>query len=195
MRLNNASKFKPFYDNQSPLVILNTSTSIANAISNPFTYFFIYNDNWCSYAYSELWNKNASISVNNNAQKTIYSPSPTGFIEPYGNAFTGFTNDGNVQSNSNNWNYSSIEGYDFIFFCNQDKTGGTIKFWALGFRDAFSGRPGNGGKLTELNSGNYWTLQARDNAHAYNLNFYNWIVQPMTYFQKSEALLIRAVKL
>lgn len=64
-------------------------------------------------------------------------------------------------------------------------------------RDASSGRPGNGGKVALLNSGNYWTIGVSNDANGYNLYFNrnDSELRPITTWQKSEALSIRAVKL
>ena len=64
-------------------------------------------------------------------------------------------------------------------------------------RDASNSRPGNGGKLAITNSGNYWTLGVSSDAYGYNLYFNRneSELRPITTWQKSEALSIRAVKL
>ncbi len=78
----------------------------------------------------ELWNKgNTVVAANNNTVlKTIYSPSPSGYVEPKSAAFTGFESA----------NISSSYNYGINYFCNPDKTGNTIFCYTNGHRDGGS---------------------------------------------------------
>lgn len=105
------------------------------AIQHPNIFYYVLDASWSSTNSLEFWNKgNAATTVNNYpVYKTIFSPSPTGYVEPRTAAFTGLTLS-NINGTFNN-------GYSF--FCNPNRTGVTIFFPILGIRDAYSGRVNN----------------------------------------------------
>ena len=74
----------------------------------------------------ELWNKGNTITTaNNNAvNKTIYSMSPSNYVEPRSAAYTGLTSS----------NISSTYNYGIYYFANPNTTGNTIYFYTNGYR-------------------------------------------------------------
>ena len=114
---------KPYYDNSyTPLQTMSTNDLKDLAL---YPYKFVISDSYgnCSL---ELWNRGNTLTTNNNntVHKTIYDPAPTGYVEPKPAAFTGFTGTNVSGGWSNGWN----------FYCQINKTGGTIFFPAFGYR-------------------------------------------------------------
>ena len=134
------------------------STGIS--IQNPFTFYYVRDNGWNSTHSYQFWNKNftTAATVNNTATlKTIYSPSPSGFVEPKTAAFTGFTSTGANSSSVSQFNVSGSYNRGWHFYTDGWKTGITVFFDALGFRDVYSGRSTGIGAVTEVNSsGYYW---------------------------------------
>ena len=91
-------------------------------------------DSWSSVNSLEYWNKGNTVTTNNNnpVYKTLYSPSPTGFVEPKTAAFTGFTSSGGNQTSGFNVSGSFNKGWNF--YCQPNATGGTVFFSSLGYR-------------------------------------------------------------
>ena len=115
-----------------------STTSIAEYIKNPFV--FNTNNNMDS-RYSNLWSAdNTTYNVNTNpVVKTIYDPSPVGFVVPPSGAFTGFTTTGANASSSAQFNTDGKFDKGWNFFCGLNKTGGTIYFPASGHRNYSAG--------------------------------------------------------
>ena len=109
--------------------MISNQVSTEGAIKQPFSY-YCGGDDWSLTHNSDYWNKNFTsyVTVNNEPTlKTIYAPDPSGFVEPKTAAYTGFhyPEGFNVSGNYNKgWN----------FYTNGWKTGGTIFFPALGWR-------------------------------------------------------------
>ncbi len=116
------------------------------AILHPNIFYFVLDASWSSNSNNsiEYWNKgNASTSINNNkVYKTIYSPSPTSYVEPRTAAFTGFTTNGGYTTSISDFNVNSSFNNGWNFYCQTNHQGGTIFFSALGFRDVNSSRQG-----------------------------------------------------
>jgi len=107
------------------------------AIQNPFTFYTVSNNDWSSTHNYDYWNKNftSDPGITNAAiAKTIYSPSPSGYVEPKTAAFTGFTLTGGNTTNGDQYNVSGSFNKGWNFYTNGWKTGGTIFFPALGWR-------------------------------------------------------------
>ena len=109
----------------------------------------------------ELWNKGNVVTTynNNTVYKTIYSPSPSLFIEPHIAAFTGFTTTGGNTNNVGQFCVSGPFSRGWYLYCQPNSSGSTIFWWATGYRDVFSGRVNNntGGSLNFiLTDGLYW---------------------------------------
>ena len=172
MRLNNASKFKPVYDNQSQWARINSQPPILNSILNPFTFYYGAH-NWSNNSSYELWNKgNTSTNINNgDSHKTIYDPSPSFFHIPISAAFTGLTLTGNNSNKYNELNVSGTWNNGWTFFCYPNKTGNTFYAAALGIRVYDSGI------LGEYNdTGHAWTSIPANNSYAWVLMFRSYDV-------------------
>ena len=134
------------------------------AIQSPFTLYYVTNNDWSSSHSYQFWNKNftGAVGMNNDATlKTIYSPSPSGFVEPKTAAFTGFTSTGGNTTNGGQFNVSGSFNKGWNLYTNGWKTGNIIFFRTLGFRDIYSSSANtwNVGK-----DGLYWTVGAANMA-------------------------------
>ena len=118
---------KPYYDNQYVPLVTMASSAIKDGIMRPNMFNNSYNSSY------ELWNKgNTVTTVNNNTiHKTIYSPSPTGYLEPKTAAFTGFS----ISGGNGAWPSGNIMGgykQGYTFYCQPNAIGGTVFFNAFG---------------------------------------------------------------
>ena len=151
---------KLFYDNQRAWLMTANKASTGISIQNPFTFYYVRDNGWNSTHSYQFWNKNftTAATVNNTATlKTIYSPSPSGFVESQTAAFTGFTSTGANSSSVSQFNVNGSYNRGWHFYTDGWKTGITVLFDALGFRDVYSGRSTGIGAVTEVNSsGYYW---------------------------------------
>ena len=108
------------------------------AIQNPFTFYYVNNNDWSSSHSYQFWNKNFTSDpgiTNAATAKTIYSPSPSGYVEPKTAAFTGFTSNGANTQDVALYNVSGPHNKGLSFYTNGWKTGTTLFFPALGHRD------------------------------------------------------------
>lgn len=140
---------------------MNSNVAVATntTIQHPNIFYFT-DGAWSSINSLEYWNKgNIATTVNNNTvYKTIYSPSPTSYVEPKSAVFTGFTSSGGNSSGGFNVSGSFAKGWNF--YCQPNFAGNTIIFSALGIRDSYSGRVNaiTGGTIFGLGgSGLYWS--------------------------------------
>lgn len=151
---------KPFFNNQYIAFTRQNGTVATNiTIQHPNIFYFIINGSWSSSNSLEFWNFGNTATNNNNnyVYKTIYSPSPSGYVEPRTAAFTGFTLSG---TNSSTGNVNSAFNKGWKFYCQPNYQGATIFLQALGFRDIYNGRVNttNAGSIMEANtSGIYWS--------------------------------------
>ena len=99
--------------------------------------------------------------MNNDATlKTIYSPSPSGFVEPKTAAFTGFTSTGGKATSLSQFNISGSSNKGYNFYTNGWKNGALIFIPALGGIDVWVGRASTTGKgfIAWVDSGfDFWT--------------------------------------
>ena len=103
------NSISPFYDNQRDWKRINSFISTGGAIQAPFIFYYVENNDWSESHNYDFWNKNftGAVGMNNDATlKTIYSPSPSGFVEPKTAAFTGFTSTGGNTTNRGQFNVS-----------------------------------------------------------------------------------------
>ena len=176
---------------------INSYASTGQAIQAPFTFYYVRDNDWSDSHSYQFWNKNftAAASVNNTATlKTIYSPSPSGFVEPKTAAFTGFTSSGNNSSNASEFNIAGnfLEGWNF--YTNGWKSGSTIFFSAFGFRDTYSGRTTGTGALAYVKEGGgYWSAGAYSALLGRYLDFYSGLVYPQNTLRRSSGFTVRPV--
>ncbi len=114
-----------------------SSTSLNGAIKNPNAmYYGGYTTGWCSSAYCNLWSVNNSsygtIHISDHI-KSVYDPSPVGYIVPSVSAFSGFSDVSGYTDSSWYINYSGSFAYGWNLYCVSG--GDTIFFPALGSRN------------------------------------------------------------
>ena len=193
--LNYALNFKPFYDNQSQWLRIGGFQATGTAIQNPFAFYYVNNNDWSSTHSYQFWNKNftAAASVNNTETlKTIYSPSPSGFVEPKTAAFTGFTSTGGNTTNSSQFNVSGIWNRGWNFYTNGWKTGNTIFFDALGYRNTYNGATGAVDGVGA--AGHFWSAGASSTSYDRFLGFRSGCVLPQHTDCRSYGYPVRSVK-
>ena len=162
----------------------------ATAIQNPFTFYYVQDNDWSSTHSYQFWNKNftAAASVNNTATlKTIYSPSPSGFVEPKTAAFTGFTSTGENTSNSSQYNVSGNFTKGYYFYTNGWKTGSTIFFDGLGYR-------ATGAVVYVGEEGDFWSAGASSTSYGRFLCFDSGRLFPQHTYDRSYGFPVRSVK-
>jgi hypothetical protein len=179
---------KPFYDNQSQWLRIGGFQATATAIQNPFTFYYVQNNDWSSSHSYQFWNKNftTAVGTNNSATlKTIYSPSPSGFVEPQTAAFTSFTSTGSSATNGNQFNVSGSFNKGWNFYTNGWKTGNTIFFNALGFRDTESGRSGTGNIISINGCSSDWSVGASSTSLGLGVTCQISFVDPQNSYYRS----------
>ena len=167
----------------------------STAIQNPFTFYYVQDNDWSSSHSYQFWNKNftSAVGVNNDATlKTIYSPSPSGFVEPKTAAFTGFTSTGTNTNNSSQFNVSGSFNQGFFFYTNGWKTGSTIFFDGLGYRDTYNGA--TGAVVYVGGVGVFWASGASSASGGRYLFFLSGVVYPQHADGRSYGISVRSVK-
>ena len=164
------------------------------AIQNPFTFYYVQNNDWSSSHSYQFWNKNFTNDpgvTNATTKKTIYSPSPTGFVEPKTAAFNYFSLTSDYTDNLSNFNVigSFSSGWNF----RANTIGGAIFFNALGMRSTeHANRDG------ELISSNeqcyYWTCGTSDSSLGRCLGFSYFHISPIGKNTRSNGFICRSVK-
>ncbi len=160
------------------------STVIGKGISHPNVYC---TNSHMDKRYYNLWNSNnisSSLSKNyTSTVKTIYDPSPVGYVIPPSGAFDGFSYNGGYTENSFGTKFNSpytssddfTKNIGWIFYCkgmggvqsNHDTTGGIIYFPATGLRSYQTGRFSGSGKT----NGHYWSTVPYSEKQSHNMNF------------------------
>ena len=159
-----------------------TVRSVANSIKMPHKFFLEYDNskyNWNNLPwFNNFWNAalTASSELADNqmtAIKTIYDPSPVGFMLPGPRAWTGFTTTGSNTSTAGEFNVvgSSSDGWNFKR--NSADAVGT-KYCASGCRYRTSGGLNNVGS-----SGYFWSFAPNSQTNARNLDFSSGYVSPL----------------
>ena len=164
----------------------------STAIQNPFTFYYVSNNDWSSSHSFQFWNKNFTSDpgiTNAATAKTIYSPSPSGFVEPKTAAFTGFTSTGDYTNNSSQFNVSGIWNRGWNFYTNGWKTGNTIFFDALGYRDTY-----NGAVVDVGGGGLFWASGASSASLGRYLDFHSGYMNPQGTLYRSFGFSVRPVK-
>jgi len=176
---------KPYYDNQYDPKSTITSTSIKDVILHP-NQFNLSTGN----ASLELWNKgNSSTAVNNDmVYKTIYSTSPSGYVEPRVAAFTGFTSTGQYTTNNSQFNVSGSFNKGWSFYSQPNKNGTIVFFPALGYYETNSNVVAHVGTY-----GDYWLSGATSSTNGRYLNLFSGDVDPTRANIRTFGLSIRPV--
>ena len=186
---------KPYYDNQNPWLRIGGFQATNTAIQNPFTFYTVSNNDWSSTHNYDYWNKNftSDPGITNAAiAKTIYSPSPSGYVEPKTAAFTGFTLTGGNTTNGDQYNVSGSFNKGWNFYTNGWRMGSTIFFEALGYRDTYNNAAG---VIVVVGiGGNYWLSGPSSTSYARFLSFYSNFVDPQFLYSRSYGFVVRPVK-
>ncbi|AVM57919.1 hypothetical protein C3V43_09250 [Bacteroides heparinolyticus] len=138
--------------------------------------------------YANLWSGDNNIySANNNPiVKTVYDPSPVGYILPPGNGFTGFTTTGDNTNNQSQFNVLLPWNKGWNFYCGLNKTGDTVFFPALGLRDE------NSATLYDVENGGFYWLAVPYNLHyGWRLYLSSNYVGPLYNYYRSRGFGVR----
>lgn len=155
--------------------------TVANAIKLPNKFFTDYESvakNWNNLTwFNNFWNAAQNVQDNNaddqaTAVKTIYDPSPAGFMLPGGRAFTGFTTTGGNTTTAAQFNIIGSFSNGFTFKRNADDAVGQY-FIAAGQIDKATGNIASIG-----NAGNYWTYASGSQTGAKLLYYYSGGIYP-----------------
>jgi len=154
---------KPCYDNSYTACIRSSGAVATNiAILHPNVFYFVLDASWSSTNKLDFWNFNNTATTNNNntVYKTIYSPSPTGYVEPKPAAFSAFSKTGTASNTISEFNVSGSYNKGWNFYCQPNFLGSTIFFSSLGYRNVYSGDVNNttGGVIAGVGTnGIYWS--------------------------------------
>jgi len=173
---------------------INSYASTGQAIQAPFTFYYVRDNDWSESHNWDYWNKNftSAASVDNTVTvKTIYDPSVSGFALPRTAAFTNFTSSGDNTSNSGQYNVSGSFNKGWNFYTNGWKTGNTIFFDALGFRDTANGA--TGAVMRVGGDGDFWASGASSASRGRNLDFNSGGVRPQHAGFRSYGFSVRPV--
>ena len=181
---------KPYYDNQYYYWQRMSGDKPTNiSIQFPFTFYCNYGD-WNTIHSYQFWNMNftTAVGINNEETiKTIYSPSPSGFVEPKTAAFTGFTSTGGNTGTYSQFNVNG--GFDggWNFYTSGWKTGELIFFPALWYRD-------EGGNISINNNGYYLTVGASSTTNSRHLDMKKGSISPQDADIRSYGFSVMSVK-
>ncbi len=172
------------------------SVTLGTAIANPNTFYCSTSNGWQESKLINLW------SVNNNPStldfdynmpvKTVYDPSPVGFVVPPSGAWSGFTSDGASSSASSKWNVRDPFDKGWNFHLKLNKNGATAFYPATNQRTA--------GAAVTPNSiyGYYWSASAHNSSnfatYAYSLSFTYYYINPQYPTYPATGMPIRSVK-
>lgn len=168
--------------------------SLADAIQHPEVFYNYGSGNfdWCQSEYYNLWSggycgKGLIENTKDGLSKTVYDPSPRGYMMPASNAFTNFTTTGSNAQDSSQFNVVGDFDKGWNFKTNIGST--TIFFPAAGLRGSGDGECSNVGK-----NGGYWSAVPYDTYYGHNLYFYSEHVYPVNYSSRSFGYSARPVK-
>ena len=178
---------------------------MATAIQNPFSFYYISKNDWNNSHNYLFWNKNFSTDsdpgiTNVTTLKTIYDPCVSSFTIPKTAAFTGFTKSGANSGNVAEFNVSGSYINGWNFYTNGWKTGGTIFFETMGYRNTdhwattSSSALGAGEIRSVGTESDYWTVGASSSSFARFLYFHPEYVYPQNSYYRSYGINIRSVK-
>ena len=173
---------------------INSYASTGQAIQAPFTFYYVSNNDWSSTHNYDYWNKNFTSAVGANSDatlKTIYSPSPSGYVEPKTAAFTGFSSTGGNSTNSSEFNVSGSFTKGYYFYTNGWKTGSTIFFDGLGYRNTYNGA--TGAVVSVGGEGAFWASGASSASFGRCLYFNSGYVGLPTGHYRSSGFSVRPV--
>lgn len=202
----NSSTMMTFYDiNNNPVTIDNygvaydqdtggTVRSVANSIQMPNKFFLGYdnvNYNWNNLAwFNNFWNAAITDSDDladnqSTAIKTIYDPSPVGYMLPAGRAFTGFTTTGTNSSTASEFNV--VGSFDAGLYFKKDSSDAVGTYFpAAGCR-----RLGNGSIYSVSSYGYFWVFAPGSQTNARLLYFGSGYVSPLNHYLRADGFSVR----
>ncbi len=157
----------------------NGAVALGTAIANPNTFYTVASvaDNWCSTTYNNLWSMENTVTTVNTTKpvKTVYDPSPVGFVMPPSGAWTGFTSDGNnvTFGGPTNCNVSGAFDKGWNFYLGLNGTGGTTFYPTTGYRYFQTGA-----FLGVVSFANCWSGTPASATVGYNFYFRDVAVYP-----------------
>ena len=177
---------------------INSYASTGQAIKAPFTFYYVQDNDWNDSHNFQFWNKNFSTDsdpgiTNAATYKTIYDPSVSGFTLPKTAAFTNFTSSGDNTTNGDEFNVSGSFNKGWNFYVNGWRTGSTVFFHALGFRDTYSGRSTGTGAVANVGeSGYFLSAGAYSASSGRSLGFGSGGVGPQSREDRSYGFTVRS---
>lgn len=193
--LPGTGKDKTFYTDLSEYAFDKSGTgkvSISEAIRHPHVF---YNHgegvvfDWCTETYLNLWGASSGVPDYTVGVKTIYDPSPVGYVMPPGGFATGFSATGDAVSLVTQFNAEGGFDAGWNFYCDRDGKGGVIFLPAVGFRSYSSGQVISFGK-----NGTYWSSSRYDDGSSCNVSFTESTLTPIAIVRRPYAYSVRAVK-
>ncbi len=173
-----------------------TKVALNVAIKNP-NIKYGWSDKWCSTNYYNLWSVNNSsygtgvIHISDHI-KSVYDPSPVGYIVPPISAFSGFTTTGSTEYLTNGTvNVAGDFDYGFNFYCalNGESGDETIFFPAMGYRSGNIDLPNLVGRYAYFCSASRYS-----STQNYELSFEYRLVYPAIYNNLQAAVSVRPVR-
>ncbi len=121
-----------------PWVYKTGRAKLGDAIQNPNILYSGDGADWCSAIYYNLWsakyNDVTKVHIDEHV-KTVYDPSPVGYVVPQSSYFTGFTTTGEESKTVDEINALGSFARGWNFYCGLEGTGSTIHIPAVGIRD------------------------------------------------------------
>ncbi len=164
--------------------------TLADAIKNP-NVMYVGGDSWCSKHYYNLWSANVShfpIHIEDHV-KTVYDPSPVGYVVPPASYFTGFTINGYPAPSVSATNSDGPFNNGWNFYCGLNRTGSTIYFASTGDR-TFD----EGSMIDVPTHGTFWAASKQNDNKGYYLDFAYNLVKPNNLNKLTYGFSVRPVK-
>lgn len=145
--------------------------TIGTAIQNPHVFYkpSDSDSSWCSEVYYNFWDNNNRVSMTDIyavGTKTIYDPSPVGYVVPPIGAWSGLTSSGSNSFDTSEFNVYGKFDSGWNFYCVPGKTGGTTFYPAIGSRYNTNGKV-----YYVKESGGYWSGTPYSTFGGYYMSF------------------------
>ena len=169
--------------------------SLGGAIQHPHVFYNYGSEgpmfDWCTERYFNLWGASINKVEYAVGVKTIYDPSPVGYVVPPGGFATGFSATGGEVSLVSQFNVEGGFDVGWNFYCEKGGKGGLVFFPAVGSRSYVSGHTLNMGRYSY-----YWTSSTYnyDNGSSCNFSFTADKVSPTASASRPAGHSIRAVR-
>ena len=169
--------------------------SVSEAIRHPHVFYNYGSEgpvfDWCTERYLNLWGTSVSGIEHAVGVKTIYDPSPVGYIMPPAGFFTGFSATGGTVSTVSQFNVEGGFDAGWNFYGEKGGKGGLIFLPAVGYRTYVSGHG-----LTFGNTGYCWSSSTYDydSGSSYNFTLSEGKLTPTSTISRAAGLSVRAVR-